>query len=185
MPSISPTANLWAPAPAAKRSSTCSTMARPMGTIITAVAVLEIHIDRNPAATMKPSTMRAGPPPTWWMMARAMRRCRFHFCMVTAIMKPPMKSTMVLFMNVSAVSRPDITPSSGNAANGTSAVAKSGMASVIHQIAIIAATAAKRLAGGLSAATGNSVSSANATTPRTRPAVLMFSRGIGTGRRAG
>ena len=71
-------------------------MANPIGTIITAVAVLEIHIERNAAATMKPSTIRAGPPPTQPMMASAMRRCRFHFCIVNAIMKPPMKSTMVL-----------------------------------------------------------------------------------------
>ena len=62
MPSIRPTVNLCARSP--KRSSTCSTMARPMGTIITAVAVFEIHMERKAAATMKPSTMRAGPPPT-------------------------------------------------------------------------------------------------------------------------
>ena len=71
-------------------------MASPIGTIITAVAVLDIHIDRNAAAAMKPSTIRAGPPPTIWMMASAMRRCRFHFSMVRAIMKPPMNSTIVL-----------------------------------------------------------------------------------------
>jgi len=33
-------------------SSTWSTIASPMGTIITAVAVLAIHIDRKAAATM-------------------------------------------------------------------------------------------------------------------------------------
>ena len=67
-----------------------------MGTIITAVAVLEIHMERKAAASMKPSTIRAGPPPTAWMMPRAMRRWRFHLSIVRAIMKPPMKRTMVL-----------------------------------------------------------------------------------------
>ena len=35
-------------------SSTWSTIASPIGTIITAVAVLEIHMERKAAATMKP-----------------------------------------------------------------------------------------------------------------------------------
>ena len=87
-------------------------------------------------------------------------------------MKPPMNNTMVLFMNVSAVSRPDITPSSGNNASGKSAVANSGIAAVIHQMAISAATAARRLAGALSASTGNSASRTNATTPSARPMAL-------------
>ena len=39
-------------------------MASAIGTIVTAVAVFEIHMDKNAAATMKPNTMRAGPPPT-------------------------------------------------------------------------------------------------------------------------
>ena len=94
MPSMSPTDSGCAASPA--RLSTCSTMARPIGTIMTAVAVFDTHIDRKAAATMKPRTNRAGPPPTRWMMSRAIRRCRFHFCMVRAIMNPPMKSTMVL-----------------------------------------------------------------------------------------
>ena len=80
------------------RSSTCSTIASPIGTMVTAVAVLEIHIDRKAAAIMKPSTMRAGPPPTRRMMLSAIRRCRFHRCIVSAIMKPPMNSTIVLLM---------------------------------------------------------------------------------------
>ena len=81
MPSISPTANLWVPgSPAAMRSSTCNTIATPIGSMVTAVAVFEIHIDRNAAAIMKPSTMRAGPPPTRRMMLSAMRRCRFQRC---------------------------------------------------------------------------------------------------------
>jgi hypothetical protein len=67
-----------------------------MGTIITAVAVFEIHIERKAAAIMNPRMIRAGPPPTAWMMFRAMRRWRFHLSMVSAIMKPPRNSTIVL-----------------------------------------------------------------------------------------
>ena len=73
-------------------------MASPIGSTVIAVAVFEIHIDRNAAAIMKPRTMRAGPPPTRRMMLSAMRRWRFQRCMVRAIMKPPMNSTMVLLM---------------------------------------------------------------------------------------
>ena len=71
-------------------------MASPIGTIMTAVAVLETHIDRNAAATMKASTIRDGPPPMVRMILSAIRRCRFHFSMVRAIMKPPKNSTIVL-----------------------------------------------------------------------------------------
>ena len=71
-------------------------MASPIGTIMMAVAVLETHMDRNAAATMKPSTIRDGPPPIIRMILRAIRRCRFHFSMVSAIMKPPRNSTIVL-----------------------------------------------------------------------------------------
>ena len=67
-----------------------------MGIIMIAVAVLEIHIDRNAAAIMKPRTMRPAPPPTVRMIHSAIRRCRFHFSIVRAIMKPPRNRTMVL-----------------------------------------------------------------------------------------
>ena len=95
IPSIRPTDRWRAPSRPASLSI-CRQMARPIGTIMTAVAVFEIHIDRNAAATMKPRTIRAGPPPTAWMMLSAIRRCRFHFSIVRAIMKPPRKSTIVL-----------------------------------------------------------------------------------------
>ncbi len=95
MPSMSEIVNAWLSS-SPNESSILSTIASPMGTIITAVAVSEIHIERNAAAIMKPRTLRAGPPPTAWMMLSAMRRCRFHFCIVSAIMKPPMYRTIVL-----------------------------------------------------------------------------------------
>ena len=95
MPSMSPTENRWVGS-SPNSSSIWRMIASPMGAIITAVAVFEIHMDRNAAATMKPRTMRAGPPPTQAMMLRAMRRCRSHFSMVSAIMNPPRNRTIVL-----------------------------------------------------------------------------------------
>ena len=77
-------------------SSILRITARPTGSIMMAVAVLEIHMERKAAASMKPSTIRAGPPPTERMTHRAMRRWTSHFSMVRAIMKPPRKRTMVL-----------------------------------------------------------------------------------------
>jgi hypothetical protein len=67
-----------------------------MGTIMMAVAVLEIHIERKAAATMKPRMMREGPPPIRRMIHSAMRLCSDHFSIVRAIMKPPMKRKTVL-----------------------------------------------------------------------------------------
>jgi len=48
-------------------------IAIPMGSIMMAVAVLDIHMDRNAAAIMNPSTILAGPPPTTRMIQSAIR----------------------------------------------------------------------------------------------------------------
>ena len=96
MPSMRATENVWVRS-WPNSSSIWSTIARPMGIIITAVAVLEIHMDRNAAANMKPRMMRSAPAPDGADDRQsAIRRCRFHFSMVRAIMKPPRNSTMVL-----------------------------------------------------------------------------------------
>ena len=144
-----------------------------MGIIIIAVAVFDNHIDRKPVATMKPSTSRWGWPPMTRSTWRAMRRCRCHFSTAAAIMKPPMNSritqsmywfaTLGKMMSISpgrtpsrrstrlpaGTSRPRMMPSSGNSAMGSSAVAASGIASVIHQVAIKRMTASIRVAAGL------------------------------------
>jgi hypothetical protein len=119
-------------------------MAMPMGTIMIAVAVLEIHIERKAAATMNPRMSRRGPPPMRRMMTRAMRRWSPHRSMARAIMKPPMNRKMVLLTYSGAVSRPLRMPSMGNSTMGSRAVANRGMASVIHHAAMSTATAAIR-----------------------------------------
>ncbi|MBB5831424.1 putative transcriptional regulator [Brachybacterium aquaticum] len=67
-----------------------------MGSIITAVAVLETHMERKPVATMNPSTSREGLEPIFPTIASAMRLCRFQRCMARASMNPPMNRKMML-----------------------------------------------------------------------------------------
>ena len=69
--------------------------AMPIGTIIVAVAVFEIHSETNAVAARKPSEQpRAARVPIARMMASAMRRCRSHCCMAAAMHMPPMKRKM-------------------------------------------------------------------------------------------
>ena len=66
-----------------------------IGTIIMVVAVFDIHMDKNQVATMNPRRIRLGLMPISRMMRRAMRRCRFHFCIASAMMNPPTKRKMI------------------------------------------------------------------------------------------
>ena len=67
----------------------CTTTAMPIGSIIMAQAVFDIHIDRNAVATMNPSTSRVGFTPTRRIVCSAILRCRFHFWIASATTKPP------------------------------------------------------------------------------------------------
>ena len=69
-------------------------IATAIGIIIMAVAVFEIHIERNAVATMNPSTSRLGLVPVTRMICRAMRRCSPHRCIAMAMMNPPRKRKM-------------------------------------------------------------------------------------------
>ena len=62
--------------------------ARPMGSIINAVAVLEIHIERKAVASMKPSTIRVGLVPTTRTTWRAILRCSPQRWIPSAKMNP-------------------------------------------------------------------------------------------------
>jgi len=73
---------------------TSSMTERPMGSIMTAVAVLLTHMLRKAVASMKPATSRTGWVPTQRTSWRAMRRWSPHRCTAWAIMKPPMKRKM-------------------------------------------------------------------------------------------
>ncbi len=86
-----------APTPAsAPMSRTSTSTDTPMGIIMTAVAVLDTHIDRNPVAIMKPATTIVGLVPMARTVRNAMRRWRFQRCIASATRKPPMKRKMML-----------------------------------------------------------------------------------------
>ena len=68
----------------------------PIGSIITAVAVLETHMDKKPVATMNPATIWVGLVPMIFTVSRAMRRCRFQRCIASANKNPPMNRKITL-----------------------------------------------------------------------------------------
>ena len=70
---------------------TSSATDNPIGSIISAVAVLLTHMLRNAAAIMNPARIAYGCGPILAMMRKARRRCRFHRCMPAAIRNPPRK----------------------------------------------------------------------------------------------
>lgn len=61
----------------------------PMVTIIKVVAVLEIHIESSPLASIKPRTINLAFVPTAAMISMAIRLCRFHRCIAIAMINPP------------------------------------------------------------------------------------------------
>jgi hypothetical protein len=107
-----------------------------MGTIIMAVAVFDIHIDKKEVASIKPNNIRPGLIPNKIRILRAILRCKFQRSMANAIKKPPINKKMRWLKYMAETVFPSTTPNSGKRATGISAVAASGMASVIHQTAI-------------------------------------------------
>lgn len=76
--------------PPPERSATSASTESAIGSIISAVAVFDTHIEMNPVAIMTPSTIRLGVVPTTRRVSSAIRRCRCHFCIAIAIRNPPM-----------------------------------------------------------------------------------------------
>ena len=70
-------------------SLSCEIIAKPTGKIITAVAVFEIHIERNAVAIIKPNIIFDFFVPTILMMFKAILLCNFHFSMAIAKINPP------------------------------------------------------------------------------------------------
>lgn len=69
-------------------------MDRPIGSIMTVVAVFDTHMLMNAVAAMNPPTIRAGRMPAVRTVTSAMRRCNPQRCMARASMNPPMKRKM-------------------------------------------------------------------------------------------
>ena len=113
-----------------------------IGSIITVVAVFESHIDSAAVASMNPSTTRRGLSPMVLTISRAIRRCSPLRSTARAMRNPPRNRKISLLPNWAATSLLGMMLQSGKATNGTSAVAASGSASVIHHTAINSVMAA-------------------------------------------
>ena len=98
-------------------------MAMAIGIIIIAVAVFEIHMERNAVATMKPNINIRGLVPMVLMILSAIRSCSPHLCIDMAIMNPPIKRKMILSAYGVAASIGLSTPRMGKMTSGMSAVA--------------------------------------------------------------
>lgn len=127
-------------------SSNLKSTAKPIGNSITAVAVLEIHIEMIADAAIKPNIIDEGERPNKLIIKSAIRLCRFHFSIARAIINPPRNKKIVELAYASAVSLPLKIPVAGNKISGISEVTASGTASVIHQTDIKKATAAVKVA---------------------------------------
>lgn len=144
--------------------------ARPMGIIITVVAVLEIHMDKNAVAIINPRMRRFGVSPMTAMITRAILLWRCHRCMAKAMKNPPMNRKMRgLAYGAAAVFASEICKRGKNA-TGRRDVAGMGMASVIHQVAMRSAMAAIFWASGvIPAGVGTMKRMAKMRGPRKRP----------------
>ena len=84
-------------------SLSCEIIAKPTGKIITDVAVLLIHIDKNAVAVMNPKIILLLFTPTWLMMFRAILLCSFHFWIAIAKIKLPINKKTYLCPNAAVV----------------------------------------------------------------------------------
>jgi hypothetical protein len=108
----------------------------PIGNIITEVAVLEIHIERNAVAIIKPRMINFILLPIKWMIFKAILRCKSHFSMATASKNPPRYKNTYLWPKAAVVVSISNAPVNGNITIGISAVTEMGITSVTHQRAI-------------------------------------------------
>ena len=118
------------------------TIAKPIGSIIRAVAVFDIHIERNAVAMINPTTIEAGLPPKVLIIFKAILLCKSHSSIANASRNPPKNRKITELIYSPAISSPVKIPNKGKRIRGIKDVAASGIASVIHQIAIKTAIAA-------------------------------------------
>src|SRR6056297_2792551 len=111
-------------------------IASPIGTIIIEVAVLEIHIDKAPVATINPKMIFSVLVPIKEIIHNAIRLCKFQRCIARAMINPPINRKIVSEPYEEAVVSISSPPVRGNNMIGNKDVAGIGIASVIHQVAI-------------------------------------------------
>ena len=145
----------------------------PIGSIITAVAVLEIHMDKNAVAIIKPRMIIFRSVPIHAIIFRAILLWRFHFSMAMEMINPPIYRKINLWPKeavVDVISRP---PVRGKRTMGRSEVTAIGRASDIHQIAIQTVEAMIAFPSSVKpSALKNSRMNINMTGPRYRPVFL-------------
>ena len=142
MESISAVAKLEAPFGLLVFSSftNSNTTELAMGSIISVVAVFDIHMLMAKLASMNPNMMVFALVPVLSTMLRASLRCRFHFSIASAMRNPPRNRKTNRLLYVRQVFSKVITPSNGKSMMGNNEVMAMGTLSVIHQISIQATT---------------------------------------------
>jgi hypothetical protein len=98
--------------------SLCAATATATGVIITAVAVLDIHIEINAEAAIKPKTVREGSVPIHNTIRKAMRRWRCQRSMDLPMKKPAMKRKMISLPYSAATVLSEATPAKGSSTSG-------------------------------------------------------------------
>ena len=92
-----------------------------IGSIMTVVAVLDIHMLKKAVARLKPSIIPVGLVPVILIRLSAIRRCSFRFSMANAIMKPPINKKIIGLAYGAKVSFVENKPKEGNNTIGSSA----------------------------------------------------------------
>ena len=141
-----------------------------MGSIITAVAVLEIHMERKAVANIKPKIIFLTSVPIILIIFKAILLCKRHFSMANAKINHPIYKKTYLCPKEDEVSDNDKAPVSGKRIIGSNEVAAIVIASVIHQIAIQSVDAKTAFAWSVSPSkTKTYLTKENITGPRTKP----------------
>lgn len=121
-------------------SSSLVTIARALGTIVRAVAVFDIHIDKKAVTIIIPHNNIRGRSPNIKTVLRAIRECKFHLTIAVEKIKPPRKTSEVSENIEDATAEAVETANSGSRKTGKKAVITIGIGSKIHHNAVIMVT---------------------------------------------
>ena len=121
-------------------SSSLVMMASAFGTIVSAVAVLDIHIDKKAVTIIIPHNNMRGRKPKIKTVLSAMREWRFHRTIAVEKMKPPRKTRDVSENIADATDDAVDTAKRGRRNTGKNAVITIGIGSKIHHNAVIIVT---------------------------------------------
>lgn len=121
-------------------SSSLVTMASALGTIVRAVAVFDIHIDKKAVTIMIPHNKTRGFKPKIRTVLSAIRECRFHLTIAVEKIKPPRKTNEVSENIDEATAEAVETANNGSKNTGKNAVITIGIGSKIHHNAVIIVT---------------------------------------------